>query len=130
MSKLFKILVFSSLVLNIIALQSCGSNNDGNRDEHSRELFEKTMKLTRTYTDSLLHAKDSTAVYRMTSEYENAVTHLNYEYSPQADIDISEGENDTIISLTLRYLAVKDSVLKRFANKTVITDSISRDTIP
>lgn len=73
-------------------------------------------------------AKDSATVLRLSEGFEEALTHLNFEYPADADIDMSEGENDTLANMNLRFAHLRDSLLYRIAHPLVLAaDSIAAD---
>lgn len=112
-----------------IALWGCGSKGDGGRAANARALFERSVRLNALYTDSLRGARDSATILRLSSGYEEALTSLNFEYPAGTDPDMSEGENDTLINLTLRFVALRDSLLYRLAHPLVLRpDTLPADT--
>lgn len=112
---------------------ACGISSEDTPAKLARELYEKTLKLNATYTDSMRVAKDSATVLRLSKDYETALTNLNFEYPADTDLEMSEGENDTLVNINLRYVALRDSLLYCFAHPLVLaadstvssTDSIS-----
>lgn len=110
-------------------LSACqGKKNDDSRTE-SRDLYLKSALLTRRYTDSLLRAKDSAAVLRISEGFDEAMASLNNSYSPNADPGILEDENDTLTRLNIRLVEIRDSLLRRFGNPALSADSVNTDSL-
>lgn len=102
----------------------CGRTEENSDSDQARSLYEQSVKLTRLYTDSMAQAKDSASVNRLALAYDKALTNLNYEYGSEIDPAISEGENDTLVNLTLRYISIKDSVLSRLKHTHLAVDTV------
>lgn len=79
-------------------------------------LYHKSAGATQTYLDSLSAAKDSATVLRLESGLEEKVTKINYAYKPETYLAISQGQNDTLANLTLRFAHLRDSLLYSFAH--------------
>lgn len=111
------------------SLFGCSGRNDNKRGADARVLYEKSLRLIKIYSDSLAVAKDSASVERLFKAYDDAVTRLNFDYPADTGLEISEGENDTLTNLTLRFVELRDSLLYRFAHPLVIApDSLAGDT--
>lgn len=116
------------LIFGIAALAaSCSDNNGGHRSEQARELYEKSLKLGLIYTDSISCAQDSSEVMRLSNAYEEELTKLNYHYQPELDLEISEGENDTLMRVSTKLVEIKDSILKKLGKPTELPDSVLSD---
>lgn len=114
----------------LICMGSCSKAKEARMTDEARELYKKSMKLSALYTDSMSKAKDSTAVNRLFAAYDDNLTKLNFEYPPDADLDMNEGQNDTIIRASRKIVQLRDSMLKEFGRRPVIEpDSISTDSI-
>lgn len=105
-------------------LLSCSSKDNGSRKPEARSLYEKSFQLTTLYTDSLIAARDSAEVERLSKAYSDALTELNYSFPADIDLEISEGENDTLKNVVLRYAVLRDSLLYSFAHPVEVTDSV------
>ncbi len=104
---------------------ACGNRNTEGRDPQARQLYEKSVGLTKRYIDSLTHVADSASIERISKGYESAITKLNYEFAPDVYVDISEGENDTLTMLTLRFITLRDSLVYRLAHPLQLPDSLT-----
>lgn len=119
--------LFWILALTVLTgcIAGCSSKEQNDRHPEARALYNKSLELGKLYTDSLLHAKDSARVEYLSKAYEEALTKLNYQFSPDLDLEISQSENDTLASVAFRFVEIKDSILLSFARKSEIeTDSI------
>lgn len=107
---------------------SCRNNSDNGQGDKARSLYEHSVRLIMKYTDSLDMAKDSASILRIDKNYDEALTKLNYDYPADTDLLISEGENDTLTNLTLKYVSLRDSLLYRLAHPLVLRpDSLATD---
>lgn len=108
---------------------ACSETKTDPAEEKAKELYKNSVDLTRNYIDSISAATDSVALLGMNERFDEAMTELNYRYSPNVALKITEGENDTLVNLTDRYVAVRDSLLYRFAHPLVSRDSLASDSI-
>lgn len=121
-----KLLYIVSGLTVLSVFWSCSNSDDNSLRPQARDLYEKSVALNHKYTDSLLSAGDSAAILRLAAEYEKQLTHLNFEYPADTDLHMSEGENDTLMSITLRFAALRDSLLKHAGNQ--LPDSLQTAT--
>ena len=113
-----------SILLPALAIAAAGCRNQGDhgQGEQARALYERSARIIVKYTDSLAQAHDSATILRMDK---------NYDYPSDTDLAISEGENDTLANLTLKYVSLRDSLLYRLAHPLVLrNDSLPSDTVP
>lgn len=117
------------VAMTAVLLGACSSGGEQGRNPSSRRLYEKSVKLLKIYTDKMSAAKDSATVHKLDSAYEADITKLNFAYDANTVLEISESENDTLSSMTIKFAAVRDSLLYRFAHPIVhASDSIAADT--
>lgn len=124
--------LFYIAALGVISLTMAACKEKGDREAGAPadELYSKSLAILRTYTDSLASAHDSAAVAHIDKEVESRLTHLNYAYPPQTYLEISEGQNDTLTGLTLRFAHLRDSLLYRLAHPLVFRpDSLPADSM-
>lgn len=108
---------------------ACRHKETSQLEIEADQLYHKSVELTKHYTDSMAKAKDSTTVIRLSQGLEDKITKLNYEYRPEAYLEISQGQNDTLTNLTLRFASMRDSLLYQLSKPVVETnDSIENDT--
>ena len=111
----------------VFSLTSCRKDNSQDIRVESRELYTRSLTLLKHYTDSLKQARDSATVLRLDKALDNDITKVNAEYSPEAALKISEGENDTLTMMTMKFINLRDTLLRKLS-KTHPTDSIPTDT--
>lgn len=110
-------IVFSETII------SCNSKKtEDHSSEYAAELYEQSVKLLETYTDSMKMAKDSTAVNNLKVNYEKRVTKLNFDYEPDVYLKMTADQNDTLIKLTERFIESGAEKLKKFGSKEVLTN--------
>lgn len=98
----------------VLTLCAC-SREEKKVDQHETSgLYIKMCNLTRSYTDSIMAAKDSTQLTQLLDRYELRVDALNFEVSPDTDYQLSEGQNDTIVMLMQKLQEARDSRLHSF----------------
>ncbi|MCM1369822.1 MAG: hypothetical protein NC204_05555 [Candidatus Amulumruptor caecigallinarius] len=107
-------------------LVCCGSESRSKRPGEARQLYLKSVQLTEKYTDSLKLAKDSAEVLRLSANYEDAMTKLNFSFPSDIDQKMSEGENDTIKRASMNFVALRDSLLIILSGRTAqVADSLA-----
>lgn len=120
-------LLYLSLGFTIaVAAAGCTTKDTEGRDEAARTLYERSVGFTRQYIDSLMGARDSATVLKLSALLDSELTKINYSYPPDTHLEISEGENDTLSNLNERFVLLRDSLLYRFAHPLVLRqDSIA-----
>lgn len=108
---------------------SCRQEDHNSKRVQAVNLYYKSVSLLNLYTDSLSHAGDSVAVIRLSDRLNNQLALLNFEFPSETDFEITEGENDTLMSLTEKYVLLRDSLLYAFAHPAVSPDSLATDSI-
>ncbi len=112
-----------------MTVTGCGPKKDYGRSEAARSLYERCLSTTMLYTDSLRDARDSATVLRLSACLDYELARINYVFPPDTDLDVSEGENDTLTNLTDKFVLLRDSLLYRFAHPLVLRpDSLPADT--
>lgn len=125
MSKLYP----QTLLITIpFLLAACSGKESNKQAEDAQNLFAQTLQISKTYTDSLLRAKDSTAVLSLSKRLEERLADLNFSFPPDTQLFISEGENDTLIAISDRFVFLRDSLLHRFAHP-LPKDTLPKDTL-
>lgn len=108
---------------------SCSSGMETTHARSATELYNNSVKLIKNYTDSLLLARDSVRVNTLADNLNEELTTLNFKYSPNSDILLSEGENDTLAYMVEKFVKLKNEQLYGFAHPIVRSDSLSSDTL-
>ncbi len=129
MRKLQYLPIFVGLGILSCFLLSCKEKKVPTLDKEAHELYNRSLSLVTSYTDSILNSQDSATLIQLDKRFESTLTKLNYEYPAGTDYEITEGENDTLTMLSVRYVHAKDSMLKVFGRAATSVDSISIDSI-
>ncbi len=112
-----------------LLLTGCGHSRENAVADESRVLYEESVRLTRLYTDSIRAARDSAAVNRLDEDYEKRLTDINMRHPVDTDLAVSEGENDTLIRMNVRYVFLRDSLLEAFShNAHLAVDTVEAKT--
>lgn len=103
-------------------------------DDHSQanEMFEQTLSLVKTYTDSLRTAPDTASVRRIAENYEAAAAKISLGYPPETDMKLTEGQQDSIWRYTRKFLEIKRSRLRHLVQQrcdTIQSDTLANDNV-
>lgn len=121
-------LLYSMIVIvGASLLPGCRAKEDNTRELNAVALFERSRYATRLYTDSLGLARDSATVLRLSKDLEDEITRLNYSFPSETYLGMTEGANDTLIRLTDRFAALRDSLLRRFGEAPADTATLSQN---
>lgn len=124
-SRLFSI----SLAWMLLVPMACKKTPVNIHRGDALDLYRKSVRMIKLYTDSLQAAPDSATLLNIEERFSDAMTDLNFDYPSETCLEISEGENDTLTSLTERFIFLRDSLLIRYANPIEVNDSIASDSI-
>lgn len=109
------------LILAVAALSlcqglfSCGGGEEENGQDYGRILYEGTIKLADIYTDSLRLAPDSAATEDAFRHFMAQLDTLNFRLPPETDLQLHEGENDTIFMRLIEMRRLYDKKLRELA---------------
>lgn len=118
-----------ALIISSTLICGCIKKTDRSLRKEARELYLKSLSLSNKYLDSLARCRDTATLLGIAERYDHAVTSLNYKYPAGTDYEISEGENDTLTGLTLRFITLRDSMLLVFSKQLSAVDSLANDSI-
>ncbi len=110
------------LVALLIMLAACTQTSNESRNSEARRLFFQSVKLVKQYSDSIKAANDSATIHRLDSTYLARLTELNLSLPPELDIQLTEGENDTLFKLTKTYVELRSRRLRK-ATPPALSDS-------
>lgn len=119
------------LIIGLIILgSSCKRRIPESYRPQAMELYSKSVKLLKLYSDSFAISPDSMTLLELNHRFMHSFTALNFKYPSETCLEISEGENDTLTNLTERLVAIRDSMLYVYAHPAIENaDSISNDSI-
>ncbi|MDE7160846.1 MAG: hypothetical protein K2O24_08410 [Muribaculaceae bacterium] len=100
-----------------LLLCACAEQQQDSLQPEARELFRESAAHIRAYTDSMSRAKDSVSWATLDRRFEERITRLNFKYPPDTDLHLSQGENDTLYILTLRYIKARSDARERILNQ-------------
>lgn len=100
----------------VACLASCGSQSD-NQERQGRKLYIEEKRLLQSYIDSMKHVPDSADVTEMMRRYQDKLWSINSSYPADTDLELTQGENDTIYALT-------QELLKHAEKRGVKTDTV------
>lgn len=120
------ILYLFSLMMLIVA--SCQKNQEA--EEQTRDaqlLYNESKKLLKIYTDSLKNATTRMDLENISERFENSLASLYNQYPSETDMEMTEGENDTLYLLTKKLLVTKDRRAKELGPLVAENDSINNE---
>lgn len=122
-----KLAITLSLV-GILFFTGCRKEQSTGSHEEAARLYAKICKATALYTDSILHAKDTTTLYALLERFEDRLEAINYEALPDTDYNLTEGENDTISMALDSLISARIRRLRELGErKALAIDSVSAD---
>lgn len=109
----------------LILASACGCKKTESESDRSeaRALFEKLSEMTVNYTTHISNAPDSASWLRIANEYEDSVAKINFSFPPDTDLQLNEGENDTLFYLAKEYIKARDQRIKEILNPIAPQDS-------
>lgn len=125
------IIVLAGVLMSGAMIMSCGSSGDGKGNDNGRSLYQDEKRLLQQYIDTLRHTPDSVDVTGILDRYRESLLSLNMKYPADTDLELTQGENDTIFMLTKQLLSLAekrgfdlDSVIEE------LPDTIARPVLP
>ncbi len=88
-------------------------------------MYERICKLTEEYTEKVADSPDSASWAAICAEFEDKLDKVNFNYPPDTDLLLTEGQNDTIYTLMLAFLEAKDGRIHRILHPVIVSDSIA-----
>lgn len=125
-----KLFYANALAVVAVIIAGCSQKEENSRTADAAELFARSVAVTTSYTDSIVAARDSGAVLRFARELDDSLSHLNFDFPADTDLEMNEGQNDTLANLLTRVAVIRDSLLYEFAHPRLTTDSVATDSIP
>lgn len=107
---------FFMLLIIALSFGSCVRKESHSLRDEAIALYNDSRQLTETYIDSIENAGDSATLLGIASRFEEKLAKVNFHYPANTDLEITEDENDTLSTLTTRYVFLRDSLLYRFAH--------------
>ena len=119
-------LILPLSLVGLFAFSACKERRADPLEGEARKLFARSSAMIRAYTDSMAAVRDSASWARLDHDFDRRLARLNFEFPADTDLRMTEGENDTLSSLTHRYVEVRTEAIERILHpKPVVTDSVS-----
>lgn len=118
-------LFYSALIsLGIMVLAGCHAENRVIDRNDANDMFQSITTLTKKYTAKMSSVSDSAEWAVLCTAFEDSLDKINFRYPPDTDLLLSEGQNDTIMSLMQEYIKVRDSKIDKIMHPVIVTDTI------
>lgn len=104
--------LIGGLIIIALFAGGCRRKDDNNLDREAKELFENSVRLIKSYSDSLKTAGDTARIEYLTNAFDKSLTSLNFKYPADTDLSLSEEENDSMIKLISRIVELRQQRLK------------------
>lgn len=128
--KQLRLLFYTVIIISIAMISTgCIKKADHTLRKEARDLYLKSLALNTKYIDSISRCRDTATLLGIAERYDHALTALNYKYPAGTDYEVSEGENDTLKNLTMKFITVRDSLLMMFSKQMVAADSLATDSV-
>lgn len=118
----FKIIPLSFLTATLIS--GCSHKTENYNEVAARQLFDKSVKLIELYTDSVRISTDSVMLKRLSAEFSDRMSKINFQFPADTDLHLSEQENDSIIKAMDKLVAEVKKREKQLAAKNEAADSL------
>lgn len=99
-----RIIFFSFSLLIFI---SCKEIRQERNYDEAHNLYSITLKTYEDYIEKMENVSDSIEFNKVIRELDNSLTRINYEFSPNVDLLLTEQENDSIIKISKKFLKIK-----------------------
>ena len=118
-----KLLLCAPLLLAVVA---CAGSGDEEKEDRSRELYNRSVRLMKSYIDSLRHLPDTVDVAGLMRRYEERMAALNMEFPPGTDMLMTPDLNDNLFKLTRVLTRLR---MRHPGGMELIVDTLTGDTI-
>lgn len=89
---IYHIVIFSFL----LSVVSCSSKEEVSHDVDTDKLYNSTLSLIKTYTDSLRTSADTMELSMVFANFNHQLEKLNFDVVPDTDLHLTEDRNDTL----------------------------------
>ena len=110
----------------LLVVGGCSNPKTIDNKSESDKMFIELKELLMLYSDSLKNASDSASITNIVDQYESELTKTIYKYPAESDLQLTQGQQDTIASLTDNFVAIKRL---KYSNLLHGNDSIATDSI-
>ena len=116
----------ASLTSILLIVGGCSNPKTIDNKSESDKMFIELKELLLLYSDSLKNAADSASITNIVDRYESELTKTIYKYPAESDLQLTQGQQDTIASLTENFVSLKRL---KYSNLLQNNDSIATDSI-
>ena len=116
----------ASLTSLLLIVGGCNNPKTIDNKSESDKMFIELKELLLLYSDSLKNAADSASITNIVNRYESELTKTIYKYPAESDLQLTQGQQDTIASLTENFVSLKRL---KYSNLLQNNDSIATDNI-
>lgn len=120
-------IVFSLVLIG--GFMSCKTETDVKDRTEAHELFENIVSLTKRYSGMVSEAKDSAEWEKHCTAFEDSLDKINFKFPPDTDLLLSEGQNDTIMTMMKAYIEARDSRINEILHPSLPNDTIPSDSM-
>ncbi|MCM1377124.1 MAG: hypothetical protein NC097_05535 [Clostridium sp.] len=95
------------------------SKSEVQRADFSDGLYQESVELAREYILKIKNAPDSASVDSLMARYQDIIDSLNFQYPPDTDMKLTEGQNDTLTILSAKLVKTYNTRKAKLPNDSV-----------
>lgn len=111
-------------LLSFLFLISCTKNEDKIKNEEARDLFRESAETIKEFTELISYAVKIDEIDSIQFIFEKKITDINFSFSPETDLKLTEQENDSLFKLLEEMKNVTQRKMK------ILTDTLNRSIEP
>lgn len=104
--------LMGTFLLIVLLAGGCRHKDEHNLDMEAKDLFENSIRLIKSYSDSISTAADTARIEYLANAFDSRMTALNFKYPADTDLSLSEEENDSLIKMISRIVELRQQRLK------------------
>lgn len=120
-------LAMAAIFAVTIATAGCSGKKQTEERSSADSLFKAVTALTGEYTVKITEATDSAEWATIAKEYEDSLEKINFSLPADTDLELTEGQNDTIYQLTEAYIAARDARITAIMHPKAPVDSLPNE---
>lgn len=116
-----------------LLLTACGGKTEEEEETGTEDaliLYTSTLMLIRQYTDSISTAPDSLTLSQIYTRFNAKLDSVNFAVEPDTDLNLSEGQNDTLFIEMEKFRALYNQRLQHLERRDTISVSQEADKEP
>lgn len=116
-----------------LLLTACGGKTEEEEDTGTEDaliLYTSTLMLIRQYTDSISTAPDSLTLSQIYTRFNAKLDSVNFAVEPDTDLNLSEGQNDTLFIEMEKFRALYNQRLQHLERRDTVSVSQEADKEP